>query len=199
MSAKKKTAKKATKKKGTENKVTKKTAVQGKTSRLQAPATLGSCFVMMPFRAPFDRYYESVFRPAIVAARLEPVKANDLFRPSPIVHDLWKMIQDAKVLLAELTTKNANVFYELGLGHAIGKPIVMISETMDDVPFDLQQLRVLKYDKNDPAWGEKLASSITKALTETLESPVEAVPHLSRHRWQPGSGTRGDRRSVGNL
>ena len=39
------------------------------------------------------------------------------------------------------------------LGHAIGKPIVLISETMEDVPFDLRPLRVILYDKNDPEWG----------------------------------------------
>jgi len=42
------------------------------------------------------------------------------------VADLWQMIQNATVLLAELTTKNANVFYELGLAHAIGKPVILV-------------------------------------------------------------------------
>ncbi|MCG8406729.1 MAG: hypothetical protein MI923_16155 [Phycisphaerales bacterium] len=51
---------------------------------------------------------------------------------------------------------------------------------MDDVPFDLQQLRVLLYNKNDPAWGEKLSGDITKAIDETLASPVEAVPSIFR-------------------
>ena len=113
-------------------------------------------------------------------ANLDPVRADDLFRPSVIVSDLWQMIQQAKILLAELTTKNANVFYELGLAHAIGKPIILVSETMDDVPFDLQQLRVLLYDKNDPNWGDKLSHAITKAITETIDNPIEAVPSIFR-------------------
>lgn len=141
---------------------------------------LGACFVMMPFKDPFDLYYETIFKPAILKANLEPVRADDLFRPSVIVGDLWQMIQDAKVLLAELTTKNANVFYELGLAHAIGKPIVLVSETMDDVPFDLQQLRVLPYDKNDPEWGADLRNRITKSIKETLDTPIEAVPPIFR-------------------
>ena len=140
----------------------------------------GTCFVMMPFADPFDIYYEGLYRPAIEAANLKPVRADDLFRPSMIVADLWEMIQKAKVLLAELTTKNANVFYELGLAHAIGKPVVLVSETMDDVPFDLQQLRVISYDKDDPAWGDKLAGDVTAALTETLTAPVKAVPSTFR-------------------
>ena len=153
-----------------------------RSAKNSAPKTesKGTCFVMMPFKDPFDVYYDAIFKPAVIKAKLDPVRADDLFRPSVIVSDLWQMIQDAKLLLAELTTKNANVFYELGLAHAIGKPVVLVSETMGDVPFDLQQLRILLYDKNDPAWGEKLSDGITKAIAETLKSPVEAVPSIFR-------------------
>lgn len=135
-----------------------------------------SCFVMMPFSEPINSYYELIFKPAIIKAKLEPIRADDLFRPSPIMSDLWKMIQDAEVVLAELTSKNANVFYELGLAHAIGKPVIMVSETMADVPFDLQQLRVLLYNKDDPKWGDILVTSIVKAINEVLKEPLEAVP-----------------------
>lgn len=192
--AKKKKAAKATKKKKaakesrsgsgiTAVKETKtKPAKKKAAKRKAAKKPIGTCFVMMPFKEPFDMYYQSIFRPAIKAADLDPVLASDLFRPSAIVADLWQMVQDSKVLLAELTTKNANVFYELGLAHAIGKPVVLVSETMDDVPFDLQQLRVLLYDKDDPAWGDKLAKGIKTALKETLASPIEAVPGIFRKK-----------------
>jgi len=164
-------AKKSTKKKVTKRS-TKKSAIK--------PKTHGTCFVMMPFKDPFGVYYDAIFKPSIIKANLDPIRADDLFRPSVIVSDLWKMIQKAKVLLAELTTKNANVFYELGLAHAIGKPVILVAETMDDVPFDLQQLRILTYNKNDPAWGEKLSDGIINAITETLNSPIEAVPSIFR-------------------
>lgn len=166
----------ATSKKTTSKKVTK----QSTKKTITKPESLGTCFVMMPFKDPFGVYYQSIFKPAIIKANLDPFRADDLFRPSVIVSDLWQMIQKAKILLAELTTKNANVFYELGLAHAIGKPIVLVSETMEDVPFDLQQLRVLLYDKDDPAWGQKLSDSITKAINETIANPIEAVPSIFR-------------------
>ena len=166
----------ATSKKTTPKKATKQSAKKSVTKS----ESLGTCFVMMPFKDPFGVYYQSIFKPAISKANLDPVRADDLFRPSVIVSDLWQMIQKAKILIAELTTKNANVFYELGLAHAIGKPIILVSETMDDVPFDLQQLRILMYDKNDPKWGDKLSNSITKAITETIDNPIEAVPSIFR-------------------
>lgn len=144
--------------------------------------SLGTCFAMMPFSDPFDLYYETIYIPAIQTAGLDPIRADDLFRPSVIVSDLWNMIQSAKVLVAELTTKNANVFYELGLAHAIGKPVVLVSETMADVPFDLQQLRVLLYSKNDPGWGDKLQDAIASSIRESLQAPIEAVPNIFRKK-----------------
>ena len=172
MKSKKVAAKKAPAKKKPARRKSSKKAVEKEAS--------DTCFVMMPFGDPFDLYYERVYRPAIEAAGLESVRADDLFRPSAIVADLWKMIQESTVLLAELTTKNATVFYELGLAHAIGKPVVLISETMADVPFDLQQLRVISYNQADPKWGDKLTGKVTAALTETLATPVEAVPMIFR-------------------
>ncbi len=154
-----------------------------KTPAKKAPAkpiSLGTCFVLMPFKEPFDAYYRAIFKPAIAKAKLTPVRADDLFRPSVIVSDLWGMIQEAKVLLAELTTKNANVFYELGLAHAIGKPVILVTETMDDVPFDLQQLRILLYNKDDPAWGEILSEGIASSIAEIIANPIEAVPSIFR-------------------
>ena len=107
----------------------------------------------MPFGGWFDDYYSTVFVPAIEKAGLESRRADDLYRPSTIVSDIWKFTMKAKLVLADLSEKNANVFYELGLAHALAKPVILVVEPMDDVPFDLRALRVLQYDKNDPNWG----------------------------------------------
>lgn len=171
------------KKKVAKKKVAKKKKAKKKVAKKKvAKKPEKTCFVMMPLKSPFDVYYTSIYKPAIKDSKLVPIRADDLFRPSAIVSDLWQMIQDAEVILAELTTKNANVFYELGLSHAVGKPVILVSETMDDVPFDLQQLRVLLYDKDDPNWGDKLKADITSSINETLVSPVEAVPSIFRKK-----------------
>jgi hypothetical protein len=140
----------------------------------------GTCLVLMPFKEPFDTYFVSIIKPAVAAVRLESLRGDSLFRPSPIMADIWRMIQEAKVLVADLTEKNANVFYELGLAHAIGKPVVLLADNLNDVPFDLQSLRVIIYDKNDPAWGTELKASIAASLSETLEDTVSAVPSMFR-------------------
>ena len=71
-----------------------------------------TCFTIMPFGGGFDSYYESIYIPAIRAAGLEPCRADDLYRPSTIIHDIWSYTQSAKLVLADLSGKNANVFYE---------------------------------------------------------------------------------------
>jgi hypothetical protein len=110
-----------------------------------------TCFVISPFGGWFDGYHGDVFKPAISAAGLHPCRADDLYRPSSIIHDIWDYVQKAEILLADLTGKNPNVLYELGLAHALGKPVVMVTQSLEDVPFDLRNLRVIAYDLRNPA------------------------------------------------
>ena len=133
------------------------------------------CFTIMPFGGWGDEYYETIFCPAIRAAGLEPHRADDLFRPSTIVNDIWAYTKRAKLLVADLTGKNPNVFYELGLAHAVAKPAILVAESMDEIPFDLRALRIIVYNKNAPDWGQLLRDKIESAIKEVLKSPVEAV------------------------
>lgn len=134
-----------------------------------------SCFVIMPFAGWTGSYYDSVYRPAIEAAGLEPHRADDLFTPGTIIRDIWHYTKNARLLLADLSDRNANVFYELGLAHAIAKPVILIADSMDEVPFDLRHLRVIVYEKSDPRWGKVLGDSITAAIKEVLKAPNSAV------------------------
>jgi hypothetical protein len=137
-----------------------------------------TCFIIMPFGNSFERYYGNIFVPAVTEVGLNPVRADSLFRSSPIVADIWNCVQKASVILADLSTKNPNVFYELGLAHAVGKPVVLVANTIDDVPFDLRGLRVIIYDKDYDNWGRCLRNSIVKSLRETLADFASAVPAM---------------------
>jgi hypothetical protein len=134
-----------------------------------------TCFTIMPFGGWFDAYYKDIYVPAIKAAGLIPRRADDLYQPSAIVRDIWSFTNSAKIVLADLSGKNPNVFYELGLAHAIAKPAILVTDKMDDVPFDLRALRVLVYDKNLPDWGKLLGEKITKSIQEIIASPLASV------------------------
>jgi hypothetical protein len=122
-----------------------------------------TCFVMQPFASPLGGYYEKVFKPAIEKAGLLPVRADaEIFGTGKIIDQVWRGINAAKVLVAELTTRNPNVFYELGLAHALRKPVVLISSNEADVPFDLQHIRVIYYDVSDPFWVPSLSRKLPR-------------------------------------
>jgi len=135
-----------------------------------------TCFVVMPFAAPLGNYYEKVYKPAIEKAGLKAVRADtEIFGAGKIMDQVWSGINAAKVLVAELTTRNPNVFYELGLAHALKKPVVLISSNEDDVPFDLKHIRVIYYDMNDPFWGSKLLDKVAENILSAIQNPEEAV------------------------
>lgn len=135
-----------------------------------------SCFVMMPFGSPIGECYSVVYKPAIEKANLVPVRAdNEIFGTGKIMDQVWAGINAAKVLVAELTTKNPNVFYELGIAHALQKPVVLVSSNEDDVPFDLKHIRVIYYDKNDPFWGQKLLNKVAENIISAIKNPEEAI------------------------
>ncbi len=134
-----------------------------------------TCFIIMPFDGNFEERYNMIYRPAILKAELEPKRADDLFRPGTIISDIWEMTKLATIILADLTNQNCNVYYALGLAHAIAKPVILITPSMEEVPFDLRSLRVLHYDINRHNWGDLLREAITTSILETIKSPIETV------------------------
>jgi hypothetical protein len=81
----------------------------------------------------------------------------------------------AKVPVAELTGRNPNVLYELGLAHALHKPVVLISSNEADVPFDVRHVRVIYYELTDPFWGEKLIAKVAENIVSAIKNPQEAI------------------------
>ncbi len=143
---------------------------------------LDTCFVMMPFGHWNDVYYKEIYVPAIKEAGFEPVRGDEIFSSGSVVEQIWEHIEKSKVLLADLTGKNANVFYELGLSHAAGKPVVFTSGVLEDVPFDLRHLRVIIYDQREPSWSTKLKSNITAYLKSAKTDPIKSIPQPFRNK-----------------
>jgi hypothetical protein len=131
---------------------------------------------MMPFAAPLGDYYAKIYEPAILKAGLKPLRAdNDIFGTGKIIDQIWNGITSAKVLIAELTNRNPNVYYELGLAHALKKPVVLICSNEEDVPFDLKHIRVIYYDVFDPFWGSKLIDKVAENILSAISNPNEAM------------------------
>lgn len=130
---------------------------------------------MMPFGGDFEDYYKEIYHPAIEECDLLPRRADSIYRPSPILHDIWSFINDSFLVIADITGRNPNVMYELGLAHAIAKPAIIISNSIDDVPFDLRALRILLYNTNKPNWATELKKSIVRSIKEIITSPSDSI------------------------
>jgi nucleoside 2-deoxyribosyltransferase len=76
-------------------------------------------------------------------------------------------IQMADVILADLTRKNANVFYEVGICHALAKPVLLLAQSIDEVPFDLRHRRVLLYEYS-PRGCKRLEGALKENMSAVL-------------------------------
>lgn len=128
-----------------------------------------SCFVIMPFTPTFKTVYERVIKPAVEEVKLECIRSDEIYSKPHIMSDIWKSLRSARIVIAELTGRNTNVFYELGLAHAIGKPVIIITRNQDDVPFDLKALRYMQYNTEDPFWGDNLKKNLISMLRKVLD------------------------------
>ena len=123
---------------------------------------LGHVAVMMPFASAFDPIYEAV-RSACGRLRLDTLRVDDIYGPTHIIDDVFKTIEQSRLVISDLTGRNANVLYETGLAHARNRDVVMIVQNEDDVPFDLRHIRHVRYLPNQQGL-EKLVSDLEETI-----------------------------------
>lgn len=127
------------------------------------------CFVLMPLKEPFKAIYSEAIEPVAAELGISCGHAEGIFGPGRIMRDIYSSITHAQVIVADLTGRNPNVFYELGIAHEQGKQVVLLSQNMDDVPFDVRDLRVVLYDWDDAAADiEGLAERLRPNMAEAL-------------------------------
>ena len=104
-----------------------------------------TAFVLMPFGGDFDSFYEKVLKPTLEEQGFDVNRADDFQNRRNILKDVMEGISNGDLIVADLTGRNANVFYELATAHSFKKPVLMITQSIDDVPFDLSNYRLLEY------------------------------------------------------
>lgn len=125
-------------------------------------------FMLSPFGTPFDTIYKNHIKPTVENIQeLNCSRADDIYNNQSVIEDIWRLTNEARIIIAELTGKNANVFYETGLAHAIGKEVILITQSMDDVPFDLRHLRCIIYE-HTPEGIDQLKNDLTHTITNIL-------------------------------
>ncbi|VVP34238.1 hypothetical protein [Pseudomonas fluorescens] len=130
------------------------------------------CFVMQPFDGgDFDHRYEDVFAPAIKAGGLEPYRVDQDPSVSIPIQDIEKGIRDSRLCLADISTDNPNVWFELGYAIATGKDVVLVcsEQRTTRFPFDVQHRTIIKYQTGSPRDFDALKLKITTKIEAFLQ------------------------------
>lgn len=121
---------------------------------------------MMPFRPEFAPVYQALQRVAQTVG-LRCRRADDIWENPAVMQDVVSLIDRSRVVIADCTGRNPNVFYEIGIAHTLGREVILITQNEADIPFDLRHLRYVSYLNN----GEGLSTLVT-LLTPRLADLV---------------------------
>ena len=128
---------------------------------------------MMPFSSGFTGIYDSI-KSAVASAGLTCKRADDLWDDSTVIQDIFSLIFQSYIVVCDFTGKNPNVFYEAGLAHALGKHVVPITQSDDDIPFNLRHHRYIQYLNNSEG-RDDLESKLVDRF-KTLSCRRKALP-----------------------
>lgn len=130
------------------------------------------CFIVMPFgNEQLNIVYEDFVKPPLEnICNLVCERGDDVFGSNVIMDDITRSIEKARIIVADLTGRNPNVFYEVGIAHTLNKTVLLLAQNIEDVPFDLRHRRVLLYDYS-PRGCKKLENEISKHINSLLSKP----------------------------
>ena len=161
-------------------------------------------FILMPFDEGSTALYTDFIRPVLAKEGFTVARADDIESNRNILRDVIEGIDKSDLVVAELTGNNPNVLYELGLAHALRKPVLHLTQNIDDVPFDLRSYRMIEYSRDFSKIGEakeKLGSNARafsngrsqfgNPVTDFYGAP--AYRPIEQERTSPGTERSGQR------
>ena len=147
-------------------------------------SNMSRCFVIQPFDGgKFDKRFEDVLAPAIKAAFLEPYRVDRDPSVSIPIEQIQSGIEASRACLADITTDNPNVWFELGYAIACQREVVLIcaEERTTKFPLDVQHRTIIKYSTESPRDFDALKTKITDRLVALIEkeSDLNVVANMS--------------------
>jgi len=124
-------------------------------------------FVVMQFSSPYNELYEDVIKKICNTFDLNVVRADETYGPGLILADIVKQINESRLIIAEISQSNPNVFYEVGYAHALNKPTILIAEKATKLPFDVSPFRTLFYENTIPG-KQKIEDGLKKHIQAAL-------------------------------
>lgn len=127
-------------------------------------------FVLMPFSEEFDDVYKAGIKPACSNAGTYCERVDEQNYEGRIIDRIYNQIDKADIVVADMTGRNANVFYEVGYAHALNKRAVLLTKSADDIPFDLNQYPHIVYEGKIHKLKEDLQERVEWMLRQPRES-----------------------------
>lgn len=128
-------------------------------------------FVVMQFSEPYNELYQEVIHRICEEFKIDAKRADEVYGPGVIIADIIRQIVESKLIIAEITPANPNVYYEIGYAHALGKPTILIAEKDMRLPFDVSPFRVLFYE-NTIAGKKRIEDGLRRQLESILGQVV---------------------------
>ncbi|MBA2858653.1 hypothetical protein HNP93_001354 [Methanococcus maripaludis] len=126
-------------------------------------------FILSPFSEPFNKICKDYIKPIVESfENMRGIRADDIYNNEPIIEDIWKSINESRIIIAELTGRNPNVFYELGIAHALGKEVILLTQNENDVPFDIKHIKYIIYE-NSVEGVKKLENDLKQTIKTILK------------------------------
>jgi len=124
--------------------------------------------VLTPFSLEEEPVYLAI-KGVCARAGFTCVRGDEEFAEGDILSHIAKLIVRSRLVIANIGGRNANVFYELGIAQALDKPAILVSRTLDDVPFDVKTKRIILFSSNTD-----LDKQLTRALLQLVAHPTAA-------------------------
>jgi hypothetical protein len=132
------------------------------------PAALVDILVLMPSAPELTPLYERHIKKTVGRLGLTARRGNDFFTEGSIIAEFWNAICDSRLIVADCTGRSPHVFYGIGLAHTVGQPTVLVAQSPDDVPLDLQHVPWLVYNCTEAglrAFERELGAVVRAELT----------------------------------
>lgn len=144
------------------------------------------CFVISPIgdadsdtRKRSDQVLKHVIRPAVTSCGYKAVRADEIDKPGLITSQVIQHVVNDPLVIADLTERNPNVFYELAIRHALRKPLVQIIQKGESIPFDVAGTRTIYVDHRDLDSVDSAKNEIVKQIKELEKDPSEIETPIS--------------------
>ena len=132
-------------------------------------------FVLMPFDASFDDIYKFGIKGAAEDAGAYAERIDEQIFSEGILDRVFNQINKSDVIVADMTGRNPNVFYEVGYAHALGKIVLLLTQKADDIPFDLKHHQHIVYGGSIEVLKSQLISRISWAINESKRTRIATI------------------------